>query len=261
MNRPKTMLGSSVSILIVAVIAIVAFVRGKWELPLLIAAFVLWGIWLVWKLLVPAWREARRQRDNALLADWTPMEAPGTAAPDPALANLLLLHVNHRISGCLLSYYPNARWEWLVNDPVQFVVSGGTARICVYGIPAYEYADITLDSKAQIDVKLLNVAPLGGVQPEEKTGKQPISPQVWFETQGKEILERMVMELNSRGHNMLYLKEDGSICIQKEEGGEETPQGSFQSFPEKVYWPGLVEVLRQNGLAAMAMDHFIQVAW
>ena len=149
MNRPKTMLGSSVSILIVAVIAIVAFVRGKWELPLLIAAFVLWGIWLVWKLLVPAWREARRQRDNALLADWTPMEAPGTAAPDPALANLLLLHVNHRISGCLLSYYPNARWEWLVNDPVQFVVSRGTARIRVYGIPAYEYADITLDGSVK----------------------------------------------------------------------------------------------------------------
>jgi hypothetical protein len=35
----------------------------------------------------------------------------------------------------------------------------------------------------------------------------------------------------------------------------------FPNFPNKVYWPSLVEVLRQNGLAASALDHCIQVAW
>lgn len=260
MKKHKTLLGGSVSILIVAVVAILAFVRGNLLIPLLIAAFALWGLWLVLTLLLPAWRETRRQRDSAIPADWSPVDAVSAPVIEPALANLLLLHVNHRISGCLTSYYPNVRWEWLVSDPARFVAAGGTGRIRVYGIPNYEYADVTLDQKARIDITLLNIAPLGGVT-EEKPGKQPLSPQVWFETQGKETLERVVMELNSRGHNLLYVKEDGSICIQQEDGGDETSQGSFQSFPEKVYWPALVEVLRQNGLAATAMDHCIQVAW
>lgn len=261
MNKPKTLLGGSVSILIVAVIAILSLVRGKWELPLLIAAFTLWGVWLVWKLLVPAWREARRDRENALPADWTPAGAASTPPHNTKLANLLLLHVNHRISGCLTSYYPNVRWEWLVDDPAAFVTSGGTGRIRIYGVPDYDYADICLDQTAKIDVTLLNLSPLGGGDPESKPGKQPLSPQAWFETQGKETLENMVMELNSRGHNALYLKEDGSICVQKEDDGADAPQGTFQTFPEKVYWPSLVEVLRQNGLAATAMEHCIQVAW
>ena len=261
MNKQKTLLGSSVSVLIVTVIAILAFVRGKLLAPLLILAFVLWGLWLVWKLLLPAWREVRRQRENAIPAAWTPVNTPVAPAADSAtLTNLLLLHVNHRISGCLMSYYPNAKWEWRVSDPARFVVTGGTGRIRVYGIPNFDYADIKLDQKARIDILLLNIAPLSGTS-EETPEKQPLSPQVWFETQGKETLERMVMELNSKGHSKLYLKEDGNICIQQEDGGEEASQGSFQTFPEKVYWPGLVEVLRQNGLAATVMEHCIQVAW
>ena len=52
----KNHLGSSVSILIVAVVAILAFVRGKALTPLLLAAFMLWGLRAAWKLLLPAWR-------------------------------------------------------------------------------------------------------------------------------------------------------------------------------------------------------------
>ena len=95
----------------------------------------------------------------------------------------------------------------------------------------------------------------------QPSGSQPLNPQIWFETQGRETLERLVNELNSRGHNTLYLKEDGSICTQQTEGGDEAVQGSFPSFPEKVYWSGLADVLRQNGLAAKVLDHFIQIAW
>ncbi len=139
------------------------------------------------------------------------------------------------------------------------MTEGGTGRIRIYGVPDYAYADVTLDQKANIDIVLLNIAPLSGKE-SGKPGRQPLSPQVGFETQGKETLERMVMELNSRGHNTLYVKEDGAICCQKDDG-DETPEGMFPNFPNKVYWPSLVEVLRQNGLAASALDHCIQVAW
>ena len=260
MGKPKTSLGVSVSFLIVAVVAILAFVRGKLEIPLLIAVFAFWGLFVLWKLLLPAARVLREERENAPMADWVPADVPGDTGTSPDLGSMLLLHLNHRITGSLNSYHPNARWEWMTDDPVHFAKEGGTSRIRVYGIPGYEYADIQLDHKAHIDITLLNVAPLSGSE-NDKPGRQPLNPQVWFETQGKETLTRLINELNSRGHSTLYVKEDGSICTQPEDNAEETSQGAFQGFPAKVYWGSLVEVLRQNGVAATALEHCIQVAW
>ena len=260
MGKPKTFLGVSVSFLIVAVVAILAFVRGKLEIPMLIAVFALWRLFVILKLLVPAARVLREERENAPAADWVPSDAPHDMFGNQDLGRMLLLHLNHRITGSLNSFHPNARWEWMTDDPVRFAKEGGTSRIRVYGIPEYEYADIQLDQKAHIDITLLNLAPLNDSEADQP-GRQPLNPQVWFETQGKETLTRLINELNSRGHSTLYVKEDGSICTQPEDDAEETPQGSFQGFPAKVYWGPLVEVLRQNGVAATAMEHCIQVAW
>ena len=47
MKQKKT-IGSSIGLLIGVVIAILAFVRGIWQLPLLIGTFALWGLWLLW---------------------------------------------------------------------------------------------------------------------------------------------------------------------------------------------------------------------
>lgn len=62
-------------------------------------------------------------------------------------------------------------------------------------------------------------------------------------------------------HISLSLNEDGSICIQPAGGGEEIEKDFLASFPEKVYWPRLAEVLEQEGLAADVQDTKIQVSW
>lgn len=260
MNRQKNLLWGSLPVLIVVVLAVLAFVRGKWELPLLAAIFGLWGLWAVWKLVIPAWREKRGRHKGAAQPEPRASEANATTGPDPVLVNLLLLHTNHRISAFLTGYYPNVRWEWKVTDPGRFVVTGGTGRIRVYGIPDYDYADVTLDQKARMKIVLLKIAPVAAPSPAAPE-TPALNPQVWFETQGRTVLERVVTELDSRGHKKAYLKEDGSLCVQPLEGGDEVTAERFPSFPEKVAWPRLVEVLKTNGLAAIAMDHCIQVAW
>ena len=68
-------------------------------------------------------------------------------------------------------------------------------------------------------------------------------------------------DLNSRRYNKLFLNEDGSISIQPEDGETEPVQESFKSFPEKVYWPRLAQVLDQEGLSATVQDTCIQVSW
>ena len=60
MKKTSTLLWGSISILIGAVIAVLALVRGKWQLPLLISCFALWGLWLIFALLLPAWRSNQR---------------------------------------------------------------------------------------------------------------------------------------------------------------------------------------------------------
>ena len=93
MKQKKT-IGSSIGLLIGVVIAILAFVRGTWQLPLLIGAFAVWGLWLLCTQVFPR-RTARKQQ-------------PGDF--NRQLAQILLRHVNYRVSDCLKAGYPDARW-------------------------------------------------------------------------------------------------------------------------------------------------------
>lgn len=266
MKQTNSRLWGSISILIGAVIAILALVRGIWQVPLLIGVFTIWGLFLIMALLVPALRsvhELRRREKRTIREKQTLAEAN---LLDMDMAQKLLHNVNFRISDYLRSAYPQARWEWTLDTPAVFAAQGGTARIRVYGIPDYEFADVTLDQKANLTCALVKVVPIhgqaaNGAEQALPPNQQPVDPQVWYELQGRKVLEDLVTDLNSRGHKKLLLKEDGAICIQPTDGGEEAVQENFRSFPEKVYWSRLAEVLDQAGLSATVLDNCIQVSW
>ena len=268
--KKNTPLWGSISILIGVVIVILALTRGTLCTVLLTAVFVAWGLWIILTQVLPNRRAARAIQ-----------QIQPNAYPDQALMQTLLRHVNYRISGCLKSAYPDAQWEWVMRDPAGFVAQGGTGRIRVSGIPEYDYADVTLDRNGKLSCSLVKVAPIGGSSGEKPgaPAQDTLDPRIWYETQGREVLERLdekeevterqlralglalAGDLESRGHHSLTLKEDGTICTQSTDGGTETSQGAFTSFPERVYWPGLVKVLEQNGLAATTQDNGIIVAW
>ena len=150
-----------------------------------------------------------------------------------------------------------------IDYPAVFAAQGGTARIRVYGIPDFDYADVTMDHRSNLTCSLVKVVPVQGQGAEEALppNQQPVDPQVWYELQGRKVLEALVADLNSRRYNKLFLNEDGSISIQPEDGETEPVQESFKSFPEKVYWPRLAQVLDQEGLSATVQDTCIQVSW
>ena len=262
--KKTSLLWSSISILIGGVIAVLALVRGAWQLPLLIVCFVLWGLWLIYALLLPAWRSVRelRRRERRAERERNTMEDAGIS--DSELSAKLLRNVNFRISAYLKSAYPDARWEWAISMPALFAVQGGTARIRIYGIPNYDYGDVTLDSKDNISCVLVKVVPLTDSEKQNTAAppnQQPVDPRVWYEVQGRKVLETLVADLNSKGYSKLYLMDGGSICSKPEDGSEEQVQDSFQSFPEKVYWPRLKDVLDQAGLSATVQETCIQVSW
>ena len=239
MKQKKT-IGGSIGLLIGVVIAILALVRGTWLVPLLIGTFAVWGLWLLVTQVFP--RETARK--------------PQQAEPfNRQLAQTLLHHVNYRVSDCLKAGYPDARWEWMMRDPALFVAQGGTGRIRVTGIPDYEYADVTVDQGGKLTCLLVKMSPV------EKPAPQPVEPQQWYEAQGRQTLGTLVADLDSRGHNALTVQEDGSICISPKGDGTEVKQAVLANFPAKDLWPKLVEILKQEGLAATVQGDCIAVTW
>lgn len=263
MNRGDPRWGS-ISLLIGLVIAILALVRGRWQTPLLISVFVIWGGWLLLSYFAPVLRAQRSYRAREQQAQQVQEELSASGIPDAAIGHTLLRHVNHRISAQLKSAYPDARWEWTVANPMLLAIQGGIGRIRVYGIPDFDFADVELDTKGNLACALLRVMPVQdtlGAQPPAPPNQQPLDPRVWYEVQGQQTLTALIGDLASRGHSSLTLKEDGSICIRPDANDHEVVQDTFPSFPEKVYWPQLVKVLEQEGLAATAQADCIKVAW
>ncbi len=256
--KKESPLWSSISLLIGIVIAILALIRGRMLLPLLLAVFALWLLWWLLTQALPLWRNNRAYRaKEARLREQT-----AAANGGGQLADALLCHVNYRITAMLHAAYPNARWEWLADKPSRFAVEGGTARIRVYGIPDFDYADVKLDQKANLDCSLVKLAPLvAGASDTQPPNRQPVNPRVWFETRGRAVLEALVTDLNSRGHSSLTVQENGEVFVQAKENEAEPAKETFLDFPEKVYWPQLVKVLEEEGYAADARDADILVSW
>ena len=252
--KQKISLGSSITVLIGAVIAILALLRGPVQTVLLLVTFVLWGLWVVLTLLRPAWRDNRTYRSREERA-----AKEREAFSGMNLAGLLLCHVNYRVSDYLKGAYPDVRWEWTMNDPALFIARGGTGRIRLYGVPDYEYADVTLDRKGSLSCSLVKVVPVQGKG--TSSGRPDANPEAWYELEGRAVLERLIADLQSRGHSSVTLNEDGSISIQQADGSSQTAKRGFGSFPEKVHWPQLAEVLAQEGLSADVQASHIVVSW
>lgn len=250
MRQEKT-ISSSIGLLIGVVIAILALVRGVWQLPLLIGTFAVWGLWLLRTRALPLRCAIRPQRRKHQSENF-----------QHQLAQTLLYHVNYRVSDCLKASYPTARWEWTVHDPALFAAQGGTGRIRVYGVPDYEFADVTVDQRGKLSCALIKLTPVEDTaEKPAPPDRQPADPRQWYEAQGRKALETLVDDLASRGHSTLTVQEDGSICICPASDRAESKQGLLDRFPSKDCWPVLAELLEADGLTAAVQDGCIAVTW
>lgn len=255
-----------------AALTILALVRGKWQFWLLLTVFIIWMIWIVLKLFLPLLQHCIRCR--ARMRQTKKRQNEGITSPKlfqltdmdiSSVEQLLLRHVNHRISAYLRSAYPDVTWEWCEKAPEKIILQGGVGRIRVFGVPDYDHADIKINQQANISCDMVKIVPLNtsdGQKPAEDQvppNKQPVDPQIWYEVQGRKVLESLVADLNSRGHSHMVLHEDGDVCVTEDKA--EVAKEHLANFPEKVYWDRLVQVFERNGLAAEVTAAGIQVSW
>ena len=113
---------------------------------------------------------------------------------------------------------------------------------------------------ANIRCDLVKIVPLsqeaGGEEPENR---EPVDPQIWFELQGRKVLEEVTADLDSKGHNRLMIRENGDITVRQDD--KENVIANLPGFPEKVYWERLVQVLEGYGLSAQAEAGGILIFW
>lgn len=255
---------SSVTVLLVTVLAIMAFIRGPLQIWFLAGAFVLWGVWVIIPMLIHAQKRSAYQRQKK---QTPPVRAKDFQFPDltEQSESVLLRHVNFRISAYLKSAFPDVTWEWREKEPERIIKNGGIARIQIFGVPDYNYANVTFDSKANIGCDVMKIVPLREAAgapsdvPAAPTPQQPVDPQIWYEMQGRQILGDLIADLHSRGHSSLTIKENGEICI-KQADAEVTAQ-TLTGFPKRNYWQALTKVFEKEGLAAAVTETGLAVTW
>lgn len=250
--KKNTPIGRSVSILIGSMIAILAFVRGPLEVPLLLTVFAVWALWMILTQL----SSVRIHKHKDEQAQKVQAELWEAGMPNMETAQILLRHVNHRISAQLKSVCPEIQWEWKEQNPVLLALRGGIGRIRIYGTPDFDFADVELDQNGNLKCAFIKALSDSPAEPSQ----QPLSPQMWYEKQGREVMDALIADLSSRGFNSILLKEDGDICTVLDDG-EEIAEGRLRSFLPKVYWPQLIKVLQQNGLSASVQTDCILVSW
>ena len=271
-KKKKPNLWPDVSILVVAVLTITAFFRGKWQLGLLIAAFAVWGVYAVFRHLLPFIREQLyRKEARDLRRHYEERRIKQQVLSDVDVSDpvsvVLLRHANHRISASLKAVYPDATWEWCTSDPAKVVAKGGVGRIRLHGVPEYNYAEVATDQEASIHFQLLKVVPFGeeespagNEQPVQKPKRiREVDPQVWYEQKGRTVLTNLIADLNSRGHSSLTILDDGNISIMQAE--KEIKKAAFESVPERTCWPRLIKVFEREGIAADATDQGLVLSW
>lgn len=270
MKREKS-LWNGLAFLIGATVTIMALSHGKPQAVFLIILLVPWSIWAMSFLLPPYISTLRRRhihrqhlkkhrREGISTTELFRITDMGSAS----VGQILLRHVNHRISACLRASYPDVTWEWCEKSPERIIIQGGVGRIRVFGVPDFDHADIQIDQQANIRCSMIKTVSLSDNEEQKQENKmppnkQPIDPQIWYEVQGRKVLETLVADLNSHGHSHLLLHEDGTVSVTEDQN--EVPREHLANFPAKTYWDRLVQVFEMNGLSAAITAAGIQVSW
>lgn len=267
MKKKKT-LWSGATVLIIALVLIAVFTREYVQLGLSVVAVIAWSVWAILRFSIPFVRarlnaaEARKIRKYYEAREREEIASNKTSdTPDT-----FIKHVNHRITSYLKSAYPDATWEWCIDDPMALVVNGGTGRIRVFGANDFSHADVTVNKNAEISYQMLKIVPMANTVTDAEAAEDvkntiPDSPnpQVWYEHKGRVVLENLIADLNSRGHSSLTITESGEVIIEQED--RKIKKAMLEAMPDKRQWDRLSKVLQGEGYAADINDTEIVVSW
>ena len=153
---------------------------------------------------------------------------PHAADRDPDLETILLRQISYQITDYLQSAYPDATWEFAEEMKLPRLLNAVSA----------------LKRK-------------GDRSGSPETPK--VDPASWYSLIGKPFLVELIGNLQAKGHQKLFINEQGDVYILN--GKEPEIKGRLDHFPPKPYWAELVDVLADEELEASETEKAVEITW
>lgn len=178
----------------------------------------------------------------------------------PDVETLLWRQINFQITDKLQSAYPGATWDYLVSPDIDSLLDCHPIRIRTNQTCDYNFAEIHMDRYGNLSLVMMTIDAL---TPNQKKSDSSVGPQVdpesWYALIGRPLLTEVIGELQARGHQKLFINEQGEIFIQNKDAQE--IKGTFDQFPSKSYWPALTDIFIRDELKAAETDQALELSW
>lgn len=259
--------------LIVGLLIALAAFRNQWAAIAVASAWLLFTVvrlFFVNRRRISHWLKKAMPRQQMQPDEDTEPQAPQQpqmmVVPEvsDSPSQVLLRHLNCRISDKLKSAYPDVTWNWAAEQPEQIASKGGTARIKLDQAGEFTHAEVIVDQLARIEFKMIKMVDINtllpGGQP-QGGAPEPVTTDAtaWFDLVGREQLTAIVTELNTRNHHKLSIAENGDVYVV--EGDASVKQGSLENLPCKNLWKELSALITESGINAQVTGDQLRLAW
>ncbi len=255
--------------LIVSMLISMAFFKGDVGEYILMAVVGIWILITLFQVFYPKIREViRNKQANASTIEpivSTPTEVVLQEVVPETSEQILMRHVNFRITDKLKTAFPQATWEWVDTIPMNLVMDGGIGRIKTQHTGEFNYADVLFGEYAGIRFRMLKMVDFNtdsmecATEVKEQSDAEGYDVSSWYNIAAQQTLINIITELNTKGHSSLVVNEDGSVHT---EGSElETALAILENMPQKSYWEELAKVIAGEGLNVAIKENSIKLEW
>lgn len=188
------------------------------------------------------------------------------------METLLIRQVGYQITDKIKAAFPDASWEYTLPIKAESLLNCEIIRIRTFHTGDYNFADISLDRYGHLKLFMMTITDFtpvpGRKNPDNPTPGNPenpaeppvhVDPESWYSLIGKPLLTELIGDLQARGHQRLYINEDGEIFIY----ANNTPEikDTFPHFPPRDYWAVLMDIFTRDELKATETNDTLELSW
>lgn len=179
---------------------------------------------------------------------------------NPDLETILLRQISYQITDYLQSAYPDATWEFAEEMKLPRLLNGRPTRISTRNTGEYNFAEVSMNQYGSLHLQMLTVSALKRKGDRAASPDTPkVDPASWYSLIGKPFLVEMIGNLQAKGHQKLFIGEQGDVYILN--GKEPEVKGKLEHFPPKAYWPALLQVFADDELEAAETENAVEITW
>ncbi len=191
---------------------------------------------------------------------FTAGRATDTGNGNSDLETILIRQISYQITDTLQSAFPEATWEFAEPLRLSHLLDGDAIRLSTRNTGNHNFAEVSMDEYGNLHLQMLTVSALKRRGDKSASPDTPkVDPASWYSLIGKPFLVEMIGNLQAKGHQKLFIGEQGDVYILN--GKEPEVKGKLEHFPPKAYWPALLQVFADDELEAAETENAVEITW